>query len=595
MLSDITLPNRAGRPAQPHAKHQTRKRTGIRTSLMAGAAMALLATSMAHADTAATLDTLEKAHFEAEWADSPVSATQLGIHTSDSLLDNTSLAAINARTDRLHAERTALAALDVSALPPDRQDDRDILLGEIDLSLIENEQVQPFLHNPDFYVNLATDGLYSLVDRNFAPVGDRLRAVIARERQIPGMLATGEAQLTHVPDIFIEIAQEDLAGALSFVEQVIPAAFDAIPDRKARAELRASTKSALAALNAYQRYLGTLKPDGSFVLGADTLSAMLATEGVHQPLEQVIAAGRDQLRHDQAALDDAARAVNPLHPERALDNLRRDHTFPDGLIPLVQNQLVDAQRFVVAHKLVTLPAMTLPVVTSTPAFERSLITAATDWPGPFERVATTSYYYITPIALGSNADSIEEAMGNANTPTMLDTTIHEAMPGHFVQGLYLRANPQWSLTRKSAQSYATTEGWAHYVEQMMVEQGFHGATPRLHLAQLQDALLRDCRFLVAFGLHAQNMSVQDATALMQHECYQSPTAAYKEARRGTMDPGYYSYLLGKLMILHLRADMQKTAGKDFSLHAFHDGLLSRGLVPMRYIRREMTGHDDPVL
>lgn len=595
MLSDITLPNRAGRPVQPHAKHQTRKRTGIRTSLMAGAAMALLATSMAHADTAATLDTLEKAHFEAEWADSPVSATQLGIHTSDSMLDNTSLAAINARTDRLHAERTALAALDVSALPPDRQDDRDILLGEIDLSLIENEQVQPFLHNPDFYVNLATDGLYSLVDRNFAPVGDRLRAVIARERQIPGMLATGEAQLTHVPDIFIEIAQEDLAGALSFVEQVIPAAFDAIPDRKARAELRASTKSALAALNAYQRYLGTLKPDGSFVLGADTLSAMLATEGVHQPLEQVIAAGRDQLRHDQAALDDAARAVNPLHPERALDNLRRDHTFPDGLIPLVQNQLVDAQRFVVAHKLVTLPAMTLPVVTSTPAFERSLITAATDWPGPFERVATTSYYYITPIALGGNADSIEEAMGNANTPTMLDTTIHEAMPGHFVQGLYLRANPQWSLTRKSAQSYATTEGWAHYVEQMMVEQGFHGATPRLHLAQLQDALLRDCRFLVAFGLHAQNMSVQDATALMQHECYQSPTAAYKEARRGTMDPGYYSYLLGKLMILHLRADMQKTAGKDFSLHAFHDGLLSRGLVPMRYIRREMTGHDDPVL
>lgn len=591
MPSDITMPNRAGRPVTLYAHAYTR----TRISLMASAAIAFLAAGIARADTPATLDTLEKAHFQAEWADSPVTATQLGIHTTDSLLDNTSLAAITARTDRLHAERTALAALDVSALPPDRQDDRDILLGEIDLSLIENEQVQPFLHNPDFYVNLATDGLYSLVNRNFAPLADRLRAVIARERQIPGMLATGEAQLTQVPDIFIEITQEDLAGALSLVEQVIPAAFEAIPDRKARAELRASTKSALAALNAYQHYLATLKPDGTFALGADTLSAMLATEGVTLPLDQVIAAGRDQLRHDQAALDDAARAVNPLHPERALDSLRHDHTLPDGLIPLVQNQLVDAQRFVVAHKLVTLPAMTQPVVTSTPAFERSLITAATDWPGPFERVATTSYYYITPITLGGTAESIEEAMGNANTPTMLDTTIHEAMPGHYVQGLYLRANPQWSLIRKSAQSYATTEGWAHYVEQMMVEQGFHGATPRLHLAQLQEALLRDCRFLVAFGLHAQNMSVQDATALMQHECYQSPAAAYKEARRGTMDPGYYSYLLGKLMILRLRADMQKSAGKDFSLRAFHDGLLSRGLVPMRFIRREMTGHDGPAL
>lgn len=547
------------------------------------------------AQAAPSLDALEKAHFDAEWAAAPVNATALGLHATDGKLDDVSVTAIAERTARLHRERDALAALDIKALPQRRQDDRDILVASIDRELIENERIQSFRHNPDFYVNLATAALYSLIDRDFAPLPVRMWDVVAREAQIPAMLATGAGQLDQVPAVFVEISKEDLAGAITFVRDNVPAAFADVKDKALQARLRATTRTTLAALKAFQARLDAIRPGGTFVLGADTIRAMLATEMVDTPIATIIAAGRAQLAKDQAAFHEAARAVDPAHPDQALSEIRRDHVAAPALNQLVRDQLTDAQTYVTAHRLVTLPNMTLPEVLDTPGFERSLITAATDWPGAFETKATTSFYYVTPIDPKLSPAQAEESLEDDNTPSMLNITVHEAMPGHFVQGLYLRANPGWSLTRKSAQSYATTEGWAHYTEQMMIEQGFHASDARLHLAQLQDALLRDCRFLASFGMHTQGMTLQQATGLMQHECFQSSVMAYKEARRGTADPEYYSYLLGKLMILHLRQDMKATQGNAFSLAAFHDALLGAGLVPMKMIRREMTGRDGAML
>ncbi|NHO34020.1 DUF885 domain-containing protein [Acetobacter fallax] len=553
----------------------------------------LATTAAAHA--APTLDSLEKAHFDADWAASPVTSTLLGIHNADGRLDDMSVATINAQTARLHRERAALTALDLSALPQRRQNDRDILVADIDKELIENERVQSFRHNPDVYISLATNALYSLIDRDFAPLSIRMKDLISRENQIPAMLATGEKQLDQVPTIFLEISKEDLEGAIVFVRDNVPAAFTDLKDKALQARLKASTKTTLAALEKFQTTISAIKPAGTFVLGADTIRAMLAADLVDEPLEKIIEAGQKQLRQDQAAFSETARAIDPAHPDQALAEVRRDHVAATALNQLVRDQLTDAQNFVTSHNIATLPNTTLPVVTDTPGFERSLITAATDWPGPFETKATTSFYYVTPVDPKLSPAKAEESLEDDNTASMLNITVHEAMPGHFVQGLYLRANPEWSLTRKGGASYATTEGWAHYTEQMMIEQGFHAGDARLHLAQLQDALLRDCRFLASFGMHTQGLSLEDATKMMQHECFQSSVMAYKEARRGTADPGYYSYLLGKLMILHLREDMKKTQGKDFSLEKFHDTLLSSGLVPMKIIRREMTGKDAPML
>lgn len=552
-----------------------------------------LATTAAHA--APSLDSLEKSHFDAEWAASPVSATMLGLHMADDRLDDLSARTVSAQTSRLHRERDALTALNVSSLPPRRQNDRDILIADIDRELIENERVQSFRHNPDTYISLATNALYSLIDRDFAPLPVRMKNVIAREKQIPAMLATGEKQLQQVPSIFIEISKEDLDGAISFVRDNVPAAFAEVKDSRLQNQLKATTQTTLRALETFRTALGAIRPSGTFVLGPDTIRAMLAADLVDEPLETIIEAGRKQLRQDQAAFSETARVVDPTHPDQALETVRKDHVAADALNQLVRNQLTDAQTFVQSHAIVTLPDTSLPDVTDTPGFERSLITAATDWPGPFETKATTSFYYVTPIDPKLSPAKAEESLEDDNTASMLNITVHEAMPGHFVQGLYLRANPEWSLTRKAGASYATTEGWAHYTEQMMIEQGFHAGDARLHLAQLQDALLRDCRFLASFGMHTQGMTLDDATKMMQHECFQSSVMAYKEARRGTADPGYYSYLLGKLMILHLRGDMQKTQGKDFSLEKFHDALLEAGLVPMKIIRRELTGKDAPML
>lgn len=547
------------------------------------------------AQAAPSLRAIEKAHYEAEWSAKPSDATSAGIHRYDTRLDDVSLPFIARQAARLHRERAALTALDVSTLPQREQDDRDILVAVIDRELIDAERIQPFRRMPDSYVSLATESLYGLIDRDFAPLPVRMRAVIARERQIPALLALAEKQLADVPPVFLEIAREDLAGSFDFVGKNVPAAFASVTDTTLQTQLKATTQTTLAALARYRDFLNGLKATGQFALGADTMRAMLATDLVDLPLDRIVDAGKAQLRKDQADFVAAERMVDPAHPDQALAAVREDHPTAENLNRTVLDQLKQAQDFVVSRNLLHLPSMSLPEVLDTPGFERSLITAATEWPGPFETHATTSFYYVTPIDPHLGARQAQEALEDFNRPALLNITVHEAMPGHFVQGLYLRANPQWSLVRRASASYATTEGWAHYTEQMMIEQGFDQANPKLHLMQLQDALLRDCRFLAAFGMHAQGMSLADATTMMQHECHQSSVAAYKEARRGTADPQYYAYTLGKLMILHLRDDMRAHQGSTFSLAAFHDGLLGAGLVPMKIIRREMTGEDAPLL
>lgn len=541
------------------------------------------------------LAAIAQAHYQADWSENPVSATQLGVHAGDARLDDVSPAAIAATVRRLHAEGDELAHLDVSGLSLRARDDRDVLAAGIDRELLADERIQPYRHDPDSYISLATQAVYELIDRDFAALPDRMRAAIAREQAIPAMLLQAERQLAGVPPVFRDIAREDLDGSFNFIGKDVPAAFAAVPDKALHDQLAASTAATLKAFGRYRDFLARLKPDGRFVLGPDVMRGLLAADLVDVPIDTVVAAGRAQLARDKAAFLEVERRLDKARPADSLVLVRHDHPEADQLIDTATSQIRALQDFVVARHIVTLPSMTLPTVKETPPFQRALITAAMDWPGALETRGLVSFYYITPPSASFTAQQREQALGDFNRPELEITSAHEAMPGHFVQGLTLRAHPEWSLVRRTAQSYATTEGWAHYSEQMMVDQGFGGADPKMRLMQLQDALLRDCRLVDAFGMHAQGMSLADATRLMQTECFQSPVSAYKEARRGTEDPGYYAYTLGKLMILHLRDDIQKQQGAGFSLTRFHDRLLGAGLVPMKIIRRELTGRDDPLL
>jgi len=537
------------------------------------------------------------AYFAGEYAAHPTEATGEGLHTGDRNLDAMSAAAHLADAARLHGILKRLAAVPAASLTPMQRDDRDVLTGQIGGQLLELETVQQWRHNPATYVDLATNAVYGLIERDFAPLQVRLADVVAREKLLPGMLDEARKNLTNMPPVFIDIALEELEGANGFIAHDVPEAFASISDKTSKAALAASTKQVLAAFAAYKDWLTAQKPlaHGSFVLGRDALVRLLAADLVTATPEQVLAAGRAQLAKDRAAFQATALKLDPAHPDQALDVIGRDHPDAAHLIPMARAGLVALQHFIDAHKIVTLPSQALPVVAETPPFSRALVFGEMDPPGPYETHATTAYYYITPPDPTLPKAEQEKYLEYFNRTLLENLSVHEALPGHFVQFLFGAAHPEWSDIRKTAHSYTATEGWAHYSEQMMPDEGLGAADPKLRLAQLQDALLRDCRLVASISMHTGAMTLAQASDMMAKQCLQPASVAYKEARRGTSDPGYFSYTLGKLEILKLRSDVQAHEGKAFTLAHFHDRFLGAGLVPVSIIRREILGRDGPAL
>ena len=551
----------------------------------------------AHAAGAPSYDEVVRAYFDAEFTRHPVNATALGLHDGDARMDAVTSAFHAGEVTRLHGTLAQLAALDSAKLTPVERNDRDILTGEIGGELLEEEHVQQWRHNPDVYVSLATNGPYTLIARNFAPAATRMNAAISREQAIPGILAAARQNLTDMPPVFIDIGLEDAQGAADFLAHDLPAAFAQVHDTKLQAELARTTRDAVAACQDFATWLTAQKKTahGSFVLGADNYRRLLDADLIDLTPDQVLAAGRAQLKQDRADFLAVSRVVDPAHPGDALKVIGADHPDAAHLIGTAASQLAMLHDFIVAHHIIDLPGQDLPKVAETPPFQRAIVFGEMDPPGPFETHATQAYYYITPPDATKSQAQQNDYLEYFNNALLLNLGVHEALPGHFVQYLFMRANPAWSMVRKTGHSYTATEGWAHYSEQMMQREGLLDNSPKLHLAQLQDALLRDCRLVASVEMHTHGMSLADASKMMAEECFQPPSVAYKEARRGTSDPGYFSYTLGKLMILKLRADVQAKEGKSFTLAHFHDRFLNAGLVPLKIIRREIMDADGPLL
>ncbi len=542
-------------------------------------------------------DDIVRAYFAAEFAAHPVNATALGLHDGDARMDAVSADFHAGEVVRLHATLTQLGAVDVSRLTQSQRNDRDVLAGEIGGELLEEEHVQQWRHNPDIYVSLATNGPYTLIARDFAPAATRLRAAIAREQAIPAILAAARQNLTDMPPVFIEIGLEDARGAADFLAHDLPAAFAQVHDKVLQSELARSTRAAVAACNDFTKWLTAQKKTahGSFVLGADNYRRLLDADLIDLTPDQVLAAGRAQLKRDRDDFLAVSHVVDPAHPADALKVIGADHPDAAHLIGTAASQLAMLHEFIAAKHIIDLPGQDLPKVAETPPFQRAIVFGEMDPPGPFETHATQAYYYITPPDVTKSAAQQDDYLQYFNKALLLNLGVHEALPGHFVQYLFMRANPAWSIVRKTGHSYTAIEGWAHYTEQMMQQEGLLDNSPKLHLAQLQDALLRDCRLVASVQMHTQGMSLADAAKMMADVCFQPPSVAYKEARRGTSDPGYFSYTLGKLMILKLRADAQARDGKSFILAHFHDRFLGAGLVPLKIIRREIMDVDGPLL
>ena len=485
--------------------------------------------------------------------------------------------------------------------------DREFLLGTIRSQLLTLETIRPWQKDPDTYSSGITNSAFTIIERNYAPADVRLAALISREKQMPAALEAARANLDNPPKIFTEIALEQLPGIISFFQHDIPAAFTSVKDPKLMEEFRASNAAVIQALTSYQHWVKTdvlPKSNGDFRIGAATFSAKLRDdEMVDIPLDRLLTIAYSDLHKNQEQFRQIAHELDPSKtPMQVLGELQADHPAPNQLLGKFQNTFNNLIQFIRQKQIVTIPSDVQPTLEDTPPFMRATTFASMDSPGAYETGSHKAYFNVTVPGADETPQERAESMAAFNIGTIVSTSVHEAYPGHYVQFLFM---PQiHSRVRKMLYSNSNVEGWAHYCEQMMLDEGYGqpgwGANDAreaklIRLGQLSDALLRDARFIVGIKMHTQGMTIDQAVDFFQKEGYQTRATGLVEAKRGAGDPTYLYYTLGKLMIMKLRADMQQKEGAAFSLEKFHDEFLQQGGVPLPIVRRAMLGNSSPVL
>jgi uncharacterized protein (DUF885 family) len=409
------------------------------------------------------------------------------------------------------------------------------------------------------------------------------------------------------PRVYTEIAIQQMPGTISFFKSDVPKAFAAAKDPALKKEFAASNAAVVAALQQYQVWLQTdLLPrsHGEFRIGAETFQKkLLYDEMVDIPLDKLLEIGQADLKKNRDAFDALAKEIDPgKTPHQVLEELMADHPTATQVLPSFRRTFAGLIAFIQTKKIVTIPSPVEPILEETPPYMRATTFASMDTPGPYEDKATEAYFNVTLPESDMTPQAKEELLQAFNVGTIISTSVHEAYPGHYIQFLWVKQAP--SKVRKLLGASSNSEGWAHYCEQMMLDEGYGqpgvGArTEResklLRLGQLQDALLRDARFVVGIKLHTQNMSIDDAIKFYVTEGYQSHNTGVMETKRSTGDPTNLYYTLGKLEILKLRADVQKKEGAAFSLQNFHDEFLKQGSPPIKIVRRALLGDDSPTM
>ncbi len=524
---------------------------------------------------------------------SPIEATQVGVHDYDDKVGDFSAAAVAKQLDVDRSYLRRLGAIDKAALTPNGALDYTLLENSLRDDLLLNDTLQEWRHNPDDYTQSASAAIFGVMSKDYAPLSKRLAFAIARERLIPNLLRQGRQNLTTVDAVTQRIAEEDAAGAVDFFKTSVPLAFAEVRDAGLRSRFKRSNAVAIQAMAAYAKWIRSLKPSGTFAIGADAYrKRLLYEDALDMPLDQYLAVGERTLAATRAQFVATAKEIDPKHsPLQVYLSITRVHPAPNALLATAQRDLGRLRAFVESKHLITLPPNANIKVIETPAFERTTTSAAEDSPGPLETVATQSYYYVTPVDPSWPVKQKEEFLAAFNDFEFPIVSAHEVYPGHFTNFSIDRAL-DLSLTRKLSVSSEFAEGWAHYSEQMIVDEGWGNGDPRVRLAQLDEALLRECRYVVGVGLHTQGMTISQAERLFTDRCFQTQAVAIEEALRGAQDPMYGYYTLGKLMILKLRDDYKKAVGSQFTLQKFHDELLSRGDPPIPLLRPLILGPAD---
>jgi uncharacterized protein (DUF885 family) len=527
----------------------------------------------------------------------PTYAAFLGFHEYDGRVPDLSQEAIEKRVAYLREALDAINGLEGEQLGPVDWLDYQLMRDAIQFELFDLTEWRRWQIDPQTY--LWPLGVDQYIKRNYAPLAERTQGLIQHLHRAPELVQQAKANLDGVPSPGLETAIRMLQGSIAFLEEDLPLALVTLEesDPVLYGEFQAAQRVALTAEQDLMAFMTeTLAPQAGaeFAIGAEAFSKMLRYgEAVDVSLDRLLEIGQADLARNKAAfVETAARVAPGKTPVEVAKLLTKEHPTVETLVQDAQDMLEELRQWIIDHDIVSVPYDDRCVVAETPKFMRWAF-AMMDSAGPFEASTREAFYYVTPPEPDWPLEKQEEWLTQFDYHALRDTSIHEAWPGHFLNDLHFRNGP--SKVSKIFSAYSFWEAWAHYCEQMMLEQGYRSRDLKLRLAQLSGALVRDVRYVCAIQMHTQGMTVDEATNRFMRDAFMEETPARAEAVRGTFDPQYLNYTLGKLMLLKLREDYAAEQGQAFDLKAFHDAFLAWGGPPVPYLRRLILQHDDGVI
>lgn len=524
---------------------------------------------------------------EAYFVAHPDFAVRAGRHEFDGKLPDWSAAGIANEIKRLHAEKDRVAGFPDSALDERQRFERGYVASVIDGDLFWLESAEWPMRCPQFYSDAIDPDVY--VSREYAPLDQRLKAYIAYAKAVPTAVDQIRKNLrTPLPKTFVNIGHTTYGGLISFYEKDVPAIFASVKDEQLQKNFKEANDGAIKAMQDIDGWFKSQEATatGSFALGAEKFSEMLkATEGVDVPLAELAAVGRKDLDRNLAALKEACDNFAPGKPITECVAKAQTNKPTGGAVEGARKQLGDLKAFILEKKIVTIPGTEEAKVAEAPAYRRWNF-AYINIPGPYEKGLPSVYYIAPPDPAWSQKEKDAYLPGQGS---LLFTSAHEVWPGHFLQ--FLHANRSPSKLGQLFVGYAFAEGWAHYTEEMMWEAGLGNNEAEMHIGQLLEALLRNVRFVSAIEMHTGKMTVEASEKMFLEQGYQDAANARQQAARGTFDPAYLNYTMGKLMIRKLRDDWTASRGGKQAWQQFHDEFLKYGGPPIPLVRKAMLPGD----
>lgn len=550
-------------------------------------------TNQANTDSRMTANAQWDAHVDQFTTDyftaNPHFAVYQGRHEFDGKLPDWTPDGLNKEIARLKSEREKASAFKDDQLDDRQRFERDYLISQIDKDLFWRETVDYPHVNPYFYSDALDPDVY--ISRDYAPLETRIKSYTVFARNVPAALEhiKGNLKLPLVRN-HIKIGRQTIGGLAEFMAKDVAKVFEPVTDEASKKEFTEANNAAANAIRDFDAWLGQQEAAATdnYALGAEKFKLMLKqTEGVDIDLGELERIAQADLDRNLAAVKAECEKYAP-GMTLVECNTKANESKAEGanLVEAATKQLADLRKFIQEKDIVTVPGTEECKVAVAPPY-KAWNFAYINIPGPYEKGLPSIYYVAPP------DPSWPKEKQDAYTPgkgSLLFTSVHEGYPGHFLQ--FLHSNRSQSKFGQVFVGYANAEGWAHYTEEMMYDAGLGAGDAELHLGQLQEALLRNVRFLSAIGLHTKGMTVEQSKKMFIEQGLQDEGNAEQQANRGTFDPAYLNYTMGKLMIRKLRDDWTASRGGRSAWKQFHDQFLSYGGPQIPQVRKAMMGLND---